>query len=259
MKSKNKQPKILIFDIETCPIEAYVWGLFDQNVGLEQIKEDWSVLSWSAKWLGEKKVMYMDVRNEKNVRNDIKVLKGIWKLLDEADVVITQNGVRFDEKKLNSRFIINGMQPTSSFRHIDLLKISRKRFAHTSNKLAYVTDKLNKKYKKLDHKKFPGFSMWKECMKGNKAAFREMEVYNKYDVLSLEEAYHTYAAWDNSINLNVYNTQGDLTCTCGSTSFLKRGFRYSNTGKFQRYRCNQCGKETSDGVNVLKDTKKILR
>jgi DNA polymerase elongation subunit (family B) len=254
-----KKPKILIFDIETSPIEAYVWGLRDQNVGLQQIKEDWSVLSWSAKWLGEKEVMYADTRNEKNPRNDKKILQQIWKLLDESDVVITQNGLSFDAKKLNSRFIIQGMQPPSSYRHIDLLRISRKQFAHTSNKLAYVTDKLNKKYKKLDHKKFPGFSMWKECLKGNKNAFKEMEIYNKYDVLSLEESYNLYKSWDNSINLNVYNEDGSVVCTCGSTSLLKRGFSYSNTGKFQRYRCNKCGKEFKDGVNLLKNTKKILR
>lgn len=258
----TKGPKILLFDIETSPMELYAWGLYDQNFSLDHIKEDWSVLSWSAKWLGEKQIMYMDTRNEKNPRNDTKVLKGIWKLLDEADVVITQNGKKFDEKKLNSRFILSGMAPPSSFRHIDLYAISKKKFAHTSNKLAYITDKLNKIYKKQKHKKFPGFSMWKECLAGNKDAFKEMENYNKYDVLSLEESYRIYSAWDNSVNLNVYTTENGETkpvCSCGSTSFLKRGYRYTNVGKFQRYRCNDCGKEMTDGVNLIKKSSSILR
>ena len=49
-------PKILCFDIETLPLESYTWGLFDQNVGLNQIKTDWAALSIAAKWLGEDEV-----------------------------------------------------------------------------------------------------------------------------------------------------------------------------------------------------------
>src|SRR5688500_19264039 len=73
MRTEEKTaPKVLIFDIETAPIEAYVWDIWNQNVSLEQIKEDWAVLSWSAKWLGapESSVMYQDHRNKENLRDD---------------------------------------------------------------------------------------------------------------------------------------------------------------------------------------------
>src|SRR5690606_2512370 len=106
------------------------------------------------------KVMYQDQRKAKDVRNDKELLRGIWNLLDEADIVITQNGKAFDVKKLNARFLLNGFQPPSSYRHIDTKILAKKTFALTSSKLEYMTSKLCTKYKKLSHKKYPGFSLW---------------------------------------------------------------------------------------------------
>lgn len=251
-----KRPKVLIFDIETAPIKAYVWGLWNNNVGLNQIESDWHILSWSAKWLGEEEVMYQDQRRCKNIEDDRKLLKGIWDLLDESDIVITQNGKAFDERKLNARFIINGFEPPSSFRHIDTLQIAKSKFGFTSKKLQYMTDKLCTKYAKSSHAKFSGFSLWTECMAGNLEAWDEMEAYNKLDVLSLEELYEKMSPWDNSINFNAYHNSLTNVCTCGSDKFKKSGFHMTNTGKFQRYKCSSCGKEFRDNNNMLSKNKR---
>jgi len=256
--TKNKRPKILVFDVETAPIISFTWGLFEQNVALNQIKSDWHLLSWAAKWLDApaNKIMYMDQRNAKDIENDKKILEGIWKLLDEADIVLTQNGVSFDSKKLNARFVLNGMNPPSPYKHIDTLKIAKKNFAFTSNKLAYMSDKLCTKYKKLEHTKFSGFDLWKQCLAGNKKAWDEMKRYNIYDVLSLEELYNKLAPWDNSVNFNLYSDDLEIKCNCGSSDFEKRGFNFSTTGKFQRYQCRDCGKWTHSKVNLLSKEKK---
>ena len=255
-------PKVLILDIESLPMEAYVWGLFDQNIGLEMIKEDWSVLSFSAKWLGapSDEIMYYDTRNEDNVRNDKNLLKIIHGLLDECDVTITQNGIRFDIPKLNARFIKHGMKPPSSFRNIDTLRIAKRHFSFTSNKLAYMTDMLCVKYKKLDHSEFAGFKLWAECMKGNLKAFKSMEEYNKYDVLSLEELYNVLAPWDKTIQFSVFNENLEDRCSCGSTDIKEHGHAYTNTGKYLRYICKDCGKESRDTQNLLpKEKRKSLK
>jgi hypothetical protein len=258
-KSANpKGPKVLIFDIETAPMLNYCWGIWEQNVGLNQIRSDWYVLSWSAKWLHDapNKVMYMDQRNEKNIEDDSKLLKGIWKLLDEADVVITQNGRSFDVKKLNARFILNGFQPPSSYKHIDTKLIAKRHFGFTSNKLEYMSEKLCKKYKKQKHSKFSGFEMWRECLAGNLKAWKEMEKYNKYDVLALEELYTKLIPWDNSVNFNLYHDDEENVCKCGSIQLIKNGFYYTNVGKYQRYRCKDCGSETRGRANLLSKEKK---
>ena len=259
MKNKSKNNvRILLLDIETAPIMAYVWGLWENDVSLNMIKSDWHILAWSAKWLGDppSKIMYQDQRKAKNIEDDKELLKGIWKLMDEADVIITQNGVSFDIKKLNARFILNGMKPPSSFKNIDTKLIASKKFAFTSNKLEYMTDKLCTKYKKSKHKKFSGFELWTECIKGNLSAWKEMEHYNKYDVLSLEELYTKLQPWDSSINFNIYSDSLTNTCACGSVNLAKNGFKYTTVGKYQRWVCKDCGSEAKDKVNLLSKEKK---
>lgn len=253
------KPKILIFDIETAPIIGHVWSLWENNVGLNQIEKDWHILAWAAKWWGDKpeKTMYMDQRKAKKIEDDKVILKGIWKLLDEADIVITQNGKMFDEKKLNARFILNGFKPPSSYRHVDTKIIASKKFGFTSNKLEYMTDKLCTKFKKLKHKRFPGHELWTECLKGNKTAWKEMERYNKHDVLATEELYKKFQPWDNSIDYNLYNDSSEsMVCSCGSKDLRKKGYAYTSVAKYQRYQCNDCGAQTRGRINLLSKEKK---
>lgn len=256
-------PKVLILDIETAPMLGYVWKLFDENIGLNQLFSDWHLLSWSAKWANQpaSDIMYMDQRNAKNIEDDRDLLRGVWELLDAADIVVTQNGVSFDIKKLNARFVLQGMQPPSPFKNIDTKIIASKKFGFTSNKLEYLTGALCTKYKKQLHKKYAGFELWKECLARNKDAWREMERYNKYDVLALEELYEMLVPWDtNSINYDLYHDETEVTCRCGSKDFEKRGFSYTSTGKYQRFCCQKCGAWTRDNVNLFSKEKiKSLR
>lgn len=250
---KDKGPSILILDIETSPILGNVWTLWNNNLGLNQMVKDWHIMSWSAKWYREDKVMYQDQRNAKNIEDDKKILKPLWKLLDKADIVVTHNGKSFDIKKINARFILNGMTPPSSFRNIDTKILAKRHFGFTSNKLAYLTDKLCKKYKKLNHGKFPGQELWTQCQRGNKEAWDEMKVYNEYDVLSLEELYEIMLPWDDSINFTVYFE--DDRCSCGSTNIKKNGIYYTNASRYQKYKCADCGKEYRDRTNIKVEKK----
>lgn len=252
-------PKMLFYDVETAPLISAVWGMWDQNVGLNMIQSDWHLLSFSAKWADSDEIIYMDQRDQENIEDDKHLLEALWKLLDEADIVVGQNSKKFDNKKVNARFIMNGMQPPSSYRNIDTLTIAKRHFAFTSNKLAYMTDKLCTKYKKLTHAKFSGFDLWKECMAGNPEAWVEMEEYNKMDVLSLEELYEKLIPWDSSLNFSAYNENSTHTCSCGGTHFKDNGFYYTNAAKYQKYKCNRCGSEYRDSKNLLsKDKRKSM-
>ena len=249
-----KAPKILLLDIETAPKLAYVWALYDQNISLNQLKSDSHILSIACKWLGETEVYYKDQRNKKDISNDKDLLKFIWKFINQADIIIMHNGDKFDIKKINTQFVIYDLDPLNHYRTIDTLKIAKKYFSFTSNKLEYLTNKLNKKYKKLNHAKFAGFELWKQCLNNNLSAWEEMKKYNIYDILSLEELYMTLRKWDNSINYNIFYE--DLICECGSKSFKKNGIKTNNRGKFQRYKCNSCHKEFQGKTNMI--SKKVL-
>lgn len=251
------KPKVLIYDIETAPILGHVWSLWENNVGLNQIVADWHVLSWSAKWLDDSpsKIMYEDQSKKTDIADDKQILQGIWELLDEADIVITQNGKNFDQKKLNARFALNGMKPPGTYKHIDTLRIAKKHFGFTSNKLEYMTDKLCVKYKKLKHAQFPGHTLWTECLVGNPKAWAEMKKYNKHDVLALEELYHILSPWDNTINFNLYHNEAVHACRCGSTKFQKNGFYYTSAGQYQKYKC-KCGRRHRDKTNLFSKEKR---
>ena len=240
-----RQPKVLVFDIETAPIIASVWELFDQNVAVNQIVKDRHVIAWSAKWLDDpvSKVMYKDQRGRKNMEDDRALLKPLWKLLDEADIVITQNGKRFDSRRLNARFIQHGMPPPSPYKHIDTYLVARTVADFSSNKLEFLTNKLCKKYKKLQHKKFAGFKLWKECLADNTAAWNEMKLYNIHDVLATEELYHVLKPWMSSTLPNPYVVD-DMTKDCvkcgAKGSINKRGFTYARNKRVQILRCRSC-------------------
>jgi len=240
--------KILLIDIETRPLLAYVWSIWQQDVALNQIHSEWAVISFAAKWLGETEIIYSDLRHQKNTDDDKPLLKKVWNLIDEADILITQNGKRFDAKKLNARFILNGIDPPSPVRHIDTLVIAKKHFAFTSNKLEYLSEKLTPESRKTKSKKFSGFELWSECLKGNQDAWKELELYNRQDIVALEAVYKRLYPWDNSINFQLENTG---TCTCGSTRFRKKGFFFSNVGKYQRYKCLHCGAHSRSKLNLL--------
>lgn len=242
----QNQPKVLVIDIETKPMTAHVWGLKDQNIALNQIVEDWSLMAFAAKWLGNEKVTYFDTFK----LSEKEVLERVWKLVDTADILITQYGSGFDAPRLNSRFIMYGMKPPSPYKHLDTYRIAKKSFAFTSNKLEYLTDKLCIKYKKLRHKKFPGMSLWTECLKGNKKAWAEMKLYNIHDVLSTEELYLKLKAWAPDSAPRPYNA-GDPTRQCEicneSGHVVKAGFHKKKIGTYQRYHCEDCGAWTLGG------------
>lgn len=229
----NKTPRVLIVDIETAPMTAYVWGLKDQNIGLNQIQQDWTVLAWAAKWLNKPKVYYADVSHQKDLYNDKAMLQYLWILLDEADVVITQYGSGFDAPRLNTRFILHGFKPPKPYKHLDTYRIVKSVAQFTSNKLEYLTEKLCTKYKKLSHKKFPGMSLWTECLKGNSQAWAEMKKYNIHDVLSTEELYTRLQEW-------VPERMPSVHHLCPRRYAVKWGVRPDHGRLYQRMYCKKC-------------------
>lgn len=252
-----RPPKILFYDIETAPITSYHWGLFDQTIGLNQIIEDWFILSFSARYQGETDYYYFDQRSETHIQNDENLLKQVHKVLSGADVLVGHNSVKFDFKKLNARFIKYGLLPLNHFIHVDTLKIARKHFAFTSNKLSYLADYLKCDIKKSEHAKFKGMDLWNECLKGNQEAFTEMESYNKTDVDVVEQVYDKLAPWEPTINFQAFLF--GTVCSCGQTKFFKDGFRYTRQGKFQVFRCHNCSKTFTAKENLIdKDLRKTF-
>jgi DNA polymerase elongation subunit (family B) len=246
--------KTLVLDIETSPMEAFVWNRKDVQIALNQIKEEWSVMSWGAKWWGDhpSKVMYQSTSKEKNPRDDRKILRALRDLIDQADILVTQNGEQFDARKLNARFILLGIRPPSPYRHFDTYKLIHRVAAMTSSSLEYLTGKLNTKYKKLAHKKYPGMELWKECLKGNQDAWKEMKKYNIHDVLSTEELAGGLIPWAPESFPKFWADEGiqnDRLCkNCGQAKLQNNGYRFSNDKRYHRKYCYGCGSWSKGGL-----------
>lgn len=225
--------KILLLDIETAPNLAYVWGLWEQNVAINQIADVSYVLCWAAKWYDGNEVMFDSV--EKSGAK--KMLKRIHKLLNEADVVVHYNGMKFDIPTLNKEFLVHDMSPPSPYKQVDLLRVSRGTFKFQSHKLDYVSQQLGLGSKT----KHAGFQLWVDCMKGDADAWRKMEVYNKQDVVLLEKVYDKFKPWiRNHPNHALYDS-GACCTHCGGANYQARGVARTKSVTYQRYQCLDCG------------------
>jgi hypothetical protein len=240
--------KILLFDLETSPMEVYSWGLWKQLIQPQQVMKDWAVLSWSAKWLFSETTMGMVVSPEEaKDREDKDIMEKLWGLMNEADIIIAHNANKFDVKRMNARFIQNGLLPPSPYRVIDTLASIKRVFGFSSNKMDYVNELLGLTMK-LAHE---GFDMWKKAVNGTSeesfAALGNMLEYNKVDVLALEELYMMIRPWIKSHpNVNLYQDwkeeDDQIHCVnCGSDNITWNGKYYTPSGRFASFRCNSCG------------------
>jgi len=243
--------KILTYDVETAPKLAHVWGVWRQNIPPKMLSQDGYILSWSAKWLDEPDTIYSDtlLAYGNKVKNEGKLVKGLHKLMEEADIIITYNGNKFDTPTVNTAFLRAGLAPPAPSKSIDLYRVVRGKFKFTSNKLDYVCKQLGLGGK-LDHE---GFELWLLCMKGDKDAWERMRRYNEQDVLLTEALYMKLRPWiKGHPNVNMAEIDGKIRCAaCGSDKLKKNGYEYLTAGKYQRYRCRTCGANNRGTTTML--------
>ena len=259
------RPKIGTLDIETAPIVGAVWRLFDQNVGLNQIVEEWAVLSFAFKPLGapRKEVEYRDTSQKEDPRDDYELCARLWEILNEYDFIIAQNGKRFDLKKIRARLIVHGFPPHSPVKVLDTMLMARQVASFTSNKLEWLAQYLSR-VQKQNHRDFPGYELWRECLLGNPKAWAAMKRYNIPDILACEEVYLNLRPWvTGHPNIVTYSDDEALACpVCGSTKIVQDGHSFTNTGKYLRYHCQgkRCGawSRSRYTINTLEKRKGLL-
>jgi len=184
-------PKILLFDIETSHIEARIWDTGDQYVRPDQITKPEYVLCWSAKWLFDSKCHSDVVTSEESKnRDDKRVVTSIHKLLSQADIVITQNGDRFDIRKLQWKFLLHKLPPNNKYHSIDTLKKSRQLIDPISHGLGSVSVTLG------FGEKSPMIEQdWFEAEAGDQKSLKKMSDYCSNDVYILEDWYLILRPW----------------------------------------------------------------
>lgn len=229
------EPKILTIDIETFPNLAYVWGLFKQNIYIDQVAASHEVCGFAAKWHDSDEVQWFSNHHD----GHRKTVQAARRLLDQADVVVHYNGKSFDIPHLQREIALAGIPRPSPFKQVDLLETVKKQFRFASNKLDFVVQEFGLG-KKVEHE---GFPLWVKCMAGDQQAWEDMRDYCKHDVVLEEKLYDHLLPWiDNHPHRGLYVDSADPMCSrCGSTKLQRRGVSYTALSAFQRYQCQGCG------------------
>ena len=237
--------KLLLLDIETAPNVAHVWGLYNQNVGINQILSTGYVMCLAAKWVGEDDVTFRSIQHHGRK----KMLAKVHSLLDRADAVITYNGQKFDLPTLRKEFLIERMLPPAPFKSIDLYRVMKSEFRFASNKLDHVLREL-KIGKKIAHK---GHDLWTACMAGDKDAWERMRAYNINDVVQMEPLYQRLLPWIRvHPNAGLYDEPGIPVCVnCGSGKLQRRGYAKTLANKYVRLQCQSCGTWCREPVSEM--------
>jgi hypothetical protein len=241
--------RILLLDLETSPNLAYVWGLWNQNVSVNQMVSSTEVICFGARWYGQKKVQFSSIHHD----GKEAMLKAIHELIDEADAVVGWNSASFDIKHLNREFLENGLLPPSPHKDIDLMRVAKQKFRFPSNKLEYVANKLGVGSKV----KHSGFDLWVKCMAGDEKAWREMKKYQIQDVNLLVELYEKLLPWiKNHPNRALIDSRPDACVNCGGDHLQSRGTEVTGTGVYRKYQCQSCGKwqrgVKSEGTSTMR-------
>lgn len=236
----KRKTRILLYDIETSYTVGATWGLYEQNV--VKVLIDPYILSVSWKWLGEKTTHVVSLPDfplfKKDKKNDRDLVKVMWKLFDDADIIIAHNGNSFDQKWTYARFLVNGMTPPSPSIYIDTKLVAKSKFRFNSNSLNNLAG-----YFGIGEKIHTDIDLWVGCIERNElSSWHKMCKYNKRDVVLLEKVYLKMLPYiTNHPNLNLFGETLTSCPNCGSDDLQKRGHSYTRTSKNERLKCNGCG------------------
>lgn len=225
--------KILLWDIETAPLEARTFSLRTDFIPHGNIVKDWFIICGAWKWLGENAIYSTRCAD---VGDDYKCVAALRRAVDEADVIVHHNGDKFDIKKLNARVICHGMRPFKRPAMVDTLKAARKEFAFTSNRLDYLGKHL------LSEGKIETSNLWNRVMDREAGSIDEMLVYCRQDVLLLEKVYLKMRPFMSAHpNMTIAKDLDRDSCPRCGGSLMRDGWRYTNNGRYQQYECGSCG------------------
>lgn len=253
----QQNPVVGVIDLETLPlkIEGTLWGIRDQYITYDMIKQNSVMLSWAGKYLYDSQ-MYSDVMNSKEALkyNSRRITKSLREFVDTCDIVIGHNWRGFDYGILNFELTRHELPPVK-YRTIDTYSLIKSNYRLPSYKLDYVNTVFGIRTK-VSHE---GKGLWDRCVRGEEDALVEMLTYNEGDILANEELFWKIQPYcDNSIpNFGTYQDSVPQMCQCGSTAFKKEDrLWYTNLSSFERFACKNCGAVHRGRKNLLSKDKR---
>lgn len=136
---------ILYLDIEVSYSRLFNYGLRvpSKYISSENIENEYYIICWSASYVNNDTVWSDCVSSAESKKwDDRNILSKIQRLMRSADIIAGHNVDAYDLKRLNTRLLLNGMEPVINKKTFDTLKIARSKFAFESNRLDYISQRL---------------------------------------------------------------------------------------------------------------------
>ena len=251
--------RILVLDIETQRAVVETFSLFRPFIHIDRVIIPSRVLCFAARWRGEDKTIFKSCWRDNDEAGYYRMMQAAWKLLHEADIVVTWNGDRFDVQWFEAEFVRLGLGRPAPYKSVDLFKSAKSWFRGglLSMKLDWSA-RMFLRDRKVPH---GGADLWHDIRYGTRAEQREaervMREYNEHDVDLTGRLFEVHLPYLR-LNLALYenNDDGEMRCTkCTSKNVKKDGVKFYATpaGLYQNWRCKDCN-ATSRGAKRARTT-----
>lgn len=261
------EPRILCYDIETCPTLLWAFSLGEQVLRHNQLLSGYffrpHIMSIAYQWYGEDKVHRLTWG--KSEADEKAMIMAFDAIVAQADHVFGKNNNRFDNKHINFQRLYYGLDGNVDWvsRMDDLERQFRRTFYLPSQSLDYISKllKLGGKNKmefndwvamaqyrlvQLSGAKTPEIKKLLKILTGDdyttivkegKAASNKMFTYGDKDVEDTMAIYH-YTKAHFQPKFNHATHYGEHVCiNCGSEDIVRNGTGSCGGVKYQRFLC----------------------
>lgn len=235
----TKQPKVLIWDIESSLNEVLCFDSREQNIQQDNIVVERYIHCISWQWYGEKTIHTLsqldDPNFKKHIHDDTFVLKEFSKIISQADIWVAHYGQGFDIKMFSGRLLLKGLPPLPDIPHYDTCLLARKLFKLNYNNLDYLAKQLGYKGKTENSK-----GLWRRCFEGDIKALKQIASYNRNDIDILRFVFEKMMPF---IKFHPI-TPKEAICKnliCQSTNVILKGKGINKFGEYHRFKCLDCG------------------
>lgn len=230
-----KNLKILTIDIENRPNVVHTWGLHNVNIGINQVITPAGTFGVGYKWYHEKQAHFLSDYEDGHEA----MIRKTHELMSEADILLGYNHVAFDVPHLQREFALLGLPLPKPSANVDLLKVARKQFRMTSNKLDHVAQYFGLG-KKTSHE---GHGLWVRCLEGDPKAWALMSKYCRQDCVLTEKLYDRLRPYiPNHPHIGAWTGDEGSCPNCGAKDVLKnrQGTAHTQVQRYRQYQC-KCG------------------
>lgn len=239
LKARTKNVRILTIDVERQRGEWKVrrWDPYPPKfLHMDTMVSRPRIMCFAAKWHSSDEMIYHEERGRNGTA---RMVKAMWDLVNEADVLVTFNGDRADIPWMKEEFRYAGLPKPMPSKSIDLYKQLKGEFKLPYRSLRYAAREFGN-IPKLEN---DGLDLWERCEQGDEAAWAQMRAYNEQDVLATEDLWFDTLPWLNgTTHMGVLIGDGESRCpNCGSTDLVAQDRpARAYVREYQAYRCGEC-------------------